>query len=118
MSVITCDICGAHTSSPRKHKEWHQVQEATYDMLDAHVENLIQRVYELEGGDAAVAPDEGGHVKWNGQCVVDCPHPSHIPPACTCGHEAAEHFRSIGNCMAETEESTWACDCDEYEAAT
>lgn len=60
-----------------------------------------------------------GHVKYeDGQCLVDCPHPSHLADLCTCGHTRSEHFRDRGNCMAETDAETWACDCPEYEGPT
>jgi hypothetical protein len=51
---MVCEICGAEVYNVVKHREWHETQEARYVLLDAHSENLIERVYRLEGGDPGV----------------------------------------------------------------
>lgn len=48
-----CDDCGAEVYDVRKHETWHEVHSAQHALLHAHQENLIERVYALEGGDNA-----------------------------------------------------------------
>jgi hypothetical protein len=50
---MICNICGATVGSAQGplHTAWHEAHGGRLIMLEAHQENLIERVYALEGGD-------------------------------------------------------------------
>jgi hypothetical protein len=50
---MMCPTCGARMEYAEAHRLWHEAEQNRADLLHAHVENLIERVYALEGGDAA-----------------------------------------------------------------
>lgn len=52
-TMITCPTCGAEVNNEALHTRWHEILLARQDLAHAHQENLIERVYALEGGDAA-----------------------------------------------------------------
>jgi len=60
---MTCRICGIYVPPlpvpEQEHAAWHAGQEARYELMYAHIENLIERVYKLEVGDHPNAYEEG-----------------------------------------------------------
>ena len=69
MTTTLCTRCGAAVESPQLHERWHDDHDAlgqqirdTLELLHAHSENLIERVYVLEqavdGGPEDVYDDD------------------------------------------------------------